>query len=44
MIDKYHDKAEERRVRIVTCCGYDSIPSDMGTFFLASYVNEKLGK
>lgn len=44
LIDKFHDKAQAKNVRIVTACGYDSIPSDIGTYFLATYVNEKLGK
>ena len=30
---KYHDKAVEAGVRIVNCCGFDSIPADVGALF-----------
>lgn len=40
MIDKYHDKAEEKKVKIVTCCGYDCIPVDMGTFMVTEELSE----
>jgi short subunit dehydrogenase-like uncharacterized protein len=52
MIDKYQDQAKKSGARIVNCCGFDSIPSDLGTYFLqqtaqkrfASYFNQvKLG-
>ena len=33
-IDAHHEKAKENKVKIVHCCGFDSIPSDMGVFFL----------
>jgi hypothetical protein len=28
----------------VHCCGYDSIPSDMGTLLMADHCKRKLGK
>jgi short subunit dehydrogenase-like uncharacterized protein len=34
MIDKHHDQAEASGARIVHCCGFDSIPSDLGTLML----------
>ncbi|TVR02492.1 MAG: saccharopine dehydrogenase [Deltaproteobacteria bacterium] len=34
MIDAHHDEATARGVRIVHCCGFDSIPSDLGTLAL----------
>lgn len=34
MIDKHHSAAEKSGSRIVHCCGFDSIPSDMGTYFI----------
>lgn len=36
--------AAARGIRIVPTCGYDSIPSDLGAFFLAQHAREKLGK
>ena len=34
MIDHYHQKAKSNNVKIVNCCGFDSIPSDMGVYFI----------
>ncbi len=34
MIAQYSDAAERSGARIVHCCGFDSIPSDMGVWFL----------
>jgi short subunit dehydrogenase-like uncharacterized protein len=34
MIDRYHEQALATGARIVNCCGFDSIPSDIGTFML----------
>ena len=33
-IDRVHARAEETGARIVHCCGFDSIPSDLGVFLL----------
>ncbi len=33
MIDKYEALAKQSGARIVHCCGFDSIPSDMGVWF-----------
>ncbi|MEJ7599511.1 MAG: saccharopine dehydrogenase NADP-binding domain-containing protein [Kofleriaceae bacterium] len=34
MIDAHHDRAKETGARIVHSCGFDSIPSDLGTWAL----------
>lgn len=34
MIDQHNEAAEKSGSRIVHCCGFDSIPSDMGTYFI----------
>lgn len=34
LIDRHHDDARRAGVRIVPCCGFDSIPSDLGTLLL----------
>lgn len=36
---KYHSKAEEKGVYIVSACGFDSIPADMGTLFMETEFN-----
>jgi len=30
---RYHEAAQEAGVRVVSCCGFDSVPHDMGAFF-----------
>lgn len=34
IIDSYHQQAEKNGVYVVPMCGFDSIPSDLGTFFV----------
>lgn len=34
MIDQHHDTAKANGVKIVHTCGFDSIPSDMGVYYL----------
>ena len=34
MVDTHHVRARETGARIVHCCGFDSIPMDMGVWFL----------
>lgn len=40
MIDAYHTKAIENKSVIVHSCGFDSVPSDMGTWFIHRVVRE----
>ena len=35
LIERYDDVAGERRVRVVNCCGFDSIPHDLGAYMMA---------
>lgn len=44
MIDKHHEKAQETGARIVHCCGFDSIPSDLGVLFLQNQAKEQSGE
>jgi len=41
MIDFYHKKAESNKVKIVNSCGFDSIPSDMGVYFIYKDILKK---
>lgn len=43
MIDRYEAKARESGARIVHCCGFDSIPSDLGVWFLQQQAQQQLG-
>ena len=44
MIETYEGKARESGARIVHCCGFDSIPSDLGVWYLQQQSNKVLGK
>ena len=33
LIEKHHEEAARKGVRIIPSCGFDSIPSDLGSFF-----------
>ena len=41
-IDRFHATAERSGARIVHTCGFDSIPSDLGTFLLHEAAGEEL--
>ncbi len=43
MIDAHHDEAVESGARIVHACGFDSIPSDLGTWFTQRRAEEEFG-
>lgn len=43
MIERYEDDAKASGARIVHCCGFDSIPSDMGVWFLQQQAEETFG-
>lgn len=43
MIDRYHERARQTGSRIVFSCGFDSIPFDLGVFFLQQRAKEELG-
>ena len=39
LIENHHEEAARKGVRIIPSCGFDSIPSDLGTFFASSKIN-----
>lgn len=43
MIDTHQERAEATGAKIVNCCGFDSIPMDIGVWFLQDAVQEKFG-
>ena len=44
MIDQHHAEAQAKGVKIVHTCGFDSIPSDMGVFFMQQEAQKRLGQ
>jgi short subunit dehydrogenase-like uncharacterized protein len=40
---RYHDRAERGGIRIVPCCGFDSIPSDLGAMLVARTLQHTAG-
>ena len=43
MIERYQATARASGARIVHCCGFDSIPSDMGVYFLQREARSRFG-
>ncbi|KAG0164967.1 hypothetical protein DFQ28_009832 [Apophysomyces sp. BC1034] len=41
IIDRFHEEAKQNHVLIVPACGFDSVPSDLGTFMVAQYMKSK---
>jgi len=42
-IDDHHERARETGARIVHGCGFDSVPSDLGTLVLQTHADEEFG-
>ncbi len=43
MIDTHHERAQRTGARIVHCCGFDSVPMDMGVWFLQNTAKQRYG-
>jgi short subunit dehydrogenase-like uncharacterized protein len=43
-IDENHETAKKTGARIVHCCGFDSIPSDLGTLMVAEEAQTRFGQ
>jgi short subunit dehydrogenase-like uncharacterized protein len=43
MVDRYEDQAKASGARIVHSCGFDSIPSDLGVYFLQQQAQQQFG-
>jgi len=44
MIERYESIAQASGARIVHCCGFDSIPSDLGVFHLQEEARKRFGR
>tara|TARA_B100001115_G_scaffold59793_1_gene44317 strand:+ start:84 stop:1298 length:1215 start_codon:yes stop_codon:yes gene_type:complete len=40
IIDSFHEKAKSKKIKIVNSCGFDSIPSDMGVYFVQNEIKK----
>ena len=43
-MDLYQEEASSKGVRVIPSCGYDSLPSDIGTFFSIKQLNKPIKK
>ncbi len=43
LIDRYHCQATAGGTRIIPCCGFDSVPADLGTYLLVRHLQQELG-
>jgi len=42
LIDRHHARASTEKTRIVTGCGFDSIPSDYGSWLISRHIRDSL--
>ena len=42
LIDRYHTQAAADGTRIIPCCGFDSVPSDLGTYLVVRRLQREL--
>lgn len=43
LIDRYHTQAAADGTRIIPCCGFDSVPSDLGTYLVVRHLQREWG-
>ena len=43
LCDRYHDRAASNGTRIIPCCGFDSVPSDLGTYLVVRHMQREMG-
>ncbi len=44
MIERYQATAQSSGARIVHCCGFDSVPSDLGVYYLQKQAQQQFGE
>ncbi|MGA7328725.1 MAG: saccharopine dehydrogenase NADP-binding domain-containing protein [Rhodomicrobium sp.] len=44
MLDRYEKTAQRTGARVIHCCGFDSVPSDLGVHFIQNHALERLGR
>ena len=40
LIDNFHEEAKSKKIKIVNSCGFDSIPSDVGVYFIQNEIKK----
>lgn len=43
LIDRHHARASADGTRIIPCCGFDSVPSDLGAYLVVRHMRKELG-
>ncbi len=43
LIVRYHEQAASDGTRIIPFCGFDSVPSDLGTYLMVRHIQQELG-
>jgi short subunit dehydrogenase-like uncharacterized protein len=44
LIDRHHEEASHNGTRIVPCCGFDSVPSDIGAWLVVQAMRAQFGE
>jgi len=43
LLDRYHAQAVADGTRIIPCCGFDSVPSDLGAYLIVRHLQQEMG-
>ncbi|KAM3107259.1 saccharopine dehydrogenase family protein [Phormidesmis sp. 146-33] len=43
LVDRYHTQAASDGTRIIPCCGFDSVPSDLGSYLVVRHLQREWG-
>lgn len=43
-IQRFHKEATARGIKIVSCCGYEALASDLGTFLAIDFAHKTLNR
>lgn len=44
LIDRYHERAAADGTRLIPCCGFDSVPSDLGALLMVRHMQREFGQ
>jgi short subunit dehydrogenase-like uncharacterized protein len=44
LIEQHHGRAAANGTRIIPCCGFDAVPSDLGCFLVARQLQQAIGR
>jgi len=44
VIDRFHEEAQRKEIKVVNFGGFDSVPADIGCYLLSNHVRKRYGR